>query len=81
MVSEVSASREAQVDAARPGWRPTAERTVMVAAVSAAGYGYAAAVGAPPLPRRWAFRRTYAGQKDTAVRLAAKYVRHLVRTR
>lgn len=50
-------------------------------AVSAAGYTYAAAVGAPALPRQFAFPRTYAGEKDTAARLAAKYVRHLVRTR
>lgn len=50
-------------------------------AVEAAGYAYAAAVGAPPLPRRFAFPRTYAGERDTAARLAAKYVRHLVRTR
>ena len=49
-------------------------------AVQAAGYGYATAVGAPPLPRRWAFPRTYAGQRDTAPRLAAKYLRHLART-
>jgi peptidoglycan/xylan/chitin deacetylase (PgdA/CDA1 family) len=49
-------------------------------AVRAAGYGYGAAVGAPPLPRQWAHPRTYAGEKDTAARLAAKYVRHLVRT-
>jgi peptidoglycan/xylan/chitin deacetylase (PgdA/CDA1 family) len=49
-------------------------------AVRAAGYGYGAAVGAPPLPRQWAYPRTYAGEKDTAARLAAKYVRHLVRT-
>lgn len=52
-----------------------------VAAVEAAGYDHAAAVGAPRLPRRWAFPRTYAGQKDTAARMAAKYARHLVRTR
>ena len=52
-----------------------------VEAVSAAGYSYAAAVGAPPLPRQFAFPRTYAGERDTAARLAAKYVRHLVRTR
>jgi peptidoglycan/xylan/chitin deacetylase (PgdA/CDA1 family) len=45
-----------------------------------AGYQYAAAVGAPPLPRQWAFPRTYAGERDTAARLAAKYARHLVRT-
>jgi peptidoglycan/xylan/chitin deacetylase (PgdA/CDA1 family) len=49
-------------------------------AVRDAGYGYGAAVGAPALPRQWAFPRTYAGEKDTAARLAAKYVRHLVRT-
>lgn len=50
------------------------------AAVEAAGYQYATAVGAPKLPRQWAFPRTYAGEKDTAARLAAKYARHLVRT-
>ncbi|MEP7026680.1 MAG: polysaccharide deacetylase family protein, partial [Actinomycetota bacterium] len=50
-------------------------------AVEAAGYSYGAAVGAPALPRQFAFPRTYAGEKDTASRLAAKYVRHLVRTR
>ena len=52
-----------------------------LAVVEAAGYGYGAAVGAPALPRRWAFPRTYAGERDTAPRLAAKYLRHLVRTR
>jgi peptidoglycan/xylan/chitin deacetylase (PgdA/CDA1 family) len=50
-------------------------------AVAAAGYRYAAAVGAPALPKQFAFPRTYAGERDTAARLAAKYVRHLVRTR
>lgn len=50
------------------------------AAVEAAGYRYAVAVGAPPLPRQWAHPRTYAGERDTAARLAAKYARHLVRT-
>ncbi len=52
-----------------------------LAAVEATGYAYGAAVGAPSLPRRFACPRTYAGEKDTAPRLAAKYVRHLVRTR
>jgi peptidoglycan/xylan/chitin deacetylase (PgdA/CDA1 family) len=51
-----------------------------VDAVRDAGYGYGAAVGAPALPRQWAFPRTYAGERDTTARLAAKYVRHLVRT-
>lgn len=51
------------------------------AAVRDAGYRYGAAVGAPALPRQWAFPRTYAGEKDTAARLAAKYVRHRLRTR
>jgi peptidoglycan/xylan/chitin deacetylase (PgdA/CDA1 family) len=50
-------------------------------AVSVAGYAYGAAVGAPALHRQFAFPRTYAGEKDTAPRLAAKYLRHLVRTR
>jgi peptidoglycan/xylan/chitin deacetylase (PgdA/CDA1 family) len=50
-------------------------------AVEGAGYRYGVAVGAPALPKQWAFPRTYAGEKDTAARLAAKYVRHLVRTR
>jgi peptidoglycan/xylan/chitin deacetylase (PgdA/CDA1 family) len=52
-----------------------------VEAVRTAGYSYAVAVGAPDLPRQFAFPRTYAGEKDTAARLAAKYVRHLARTR
>lgn len=50
-------------------------------AVEAAGYSYGVAVGAPALPKQFAFPRTYAGEKDTAARLAAKYVRHLVRIR
>ena len=52
-----------------------------VDAVMTAGYANATAVGAPPLPRQFAFPRTYAGERDTAARLAAKYGRHLVRTR
>ena len=52
-----------------------------IAAVQAAGYDYGCAVGAPPLPRRWAFPRTYVGERDGSARLVAKYVRHRLRTR
>lgn len=84
--SEVADSREVLTDlvgAPVTGfcypYGAVAEREV--AAVRAAGYDYAAAAGAPPLPRRWAFPRTYAGERDTTARLAAKYLRHRLRTR
>lgn len=54
-----------------------------VAAASAAGYGYACAVdlkGRGQGPGRFSLPRSYAGQRDGALRLMAKRVRHVSRT-
>jgi peptidoglycan/xylan/chitin deacetylase (PgdA/CDA1 family) len=52
-----------------------------VAAVEAAGYGYACAVGPSTVDGRFAVPRTYIGDRDTPVRLRAKRLRHAIRHR
>lgn len=47
-----------------------------VAAVAAAGYDHACATGRPPDPGLLALPRTYVGDRDGALRLAAKRGRH-----
>jgi hypothetical protein len=49
--------------------------------VRAAGYGYACAVGPGDLAGPHALPRTYIGDKDSAPRLYAKWVRHGLRSR
>jgi peptidoglycan/xylan/chitin deacetylase (PgdA/CDA1 family) len=55
--------------------------TSVVAAVVNAGYDYACATDDHTNPRRHAIPRLYVGQKDTALRLEAKLVRHHLRAR
>ncbi|MFK0250307.1 polysaccharide deacetylase family protein [Amycolatopsis azurea] len=50
-------------------------------AVAAAGYRYACAVGHPERPGKFALPRTFVGQRDTAPRLRAKWLRHTLRER
>jgi peptidoglycan/xylan/chitin deacetylase (PgdA/CDA1 family) len=52
-----------------------------VEAVRAAGYGYGCAVGRSASGGRYALPRTFIGDRDTAPRLFAKWVRHRVVTR
>jgi peptidoglycan/xylan/chitin deacetylase (PgdA/CDA1 family) len=52
-----------------------------VAMVSAAGYGYACAVGKRTLDGPHALPRTYIGDRDSAPRLHAKWIRHGLRNR
>jgi peptidoglycan/xylan/chitin deacetylase (PgdA/CDA1 family) len=47
-----------------------------VAAVRAAGYRYACAVGRSPLAEPFAMPRTFVGDRDGGARLAAKWLRH-----
>jgi peptidoglycan/xylan/chitin deacetylase (PgdA/CDA1 family) len=49
--------------------------------VRAAGYGYACAVGPGDLAGPHALPRTYIGDKDSAPRLYAKWIRHGLRSR
>ena len=49
-----------------------------VAAVRAAGYDHACATGRPPGPGPLALPRTYVGDRDGPLRLAAKWGRHAV---
>lgn len=51
------------------------------AAVAAAGYDHGAAIWRGPQTGRHALMRTYVGAQDGGLRLAAKHVRHRVRTR
>jgi peptidoglycan/xylan/chitin deacetylase (PgdA/CDA1 family) len=52
-----------------------------VEAVRAAGYRYGCAVGVPAVAGRYALPRTFVGDRDTAPRLLAKWVRHRMVTR
>ena len=49
-----------------------------VAAVRAAGYRYACAVGRSTLDSRYAVPRVFVGDRDGAARLAAKWLRHRI---
>jgi peptidoglycan/xylan/chitin deacetylase (PgdA/CDA1 family) len=49
-----------------------------VAAVRAAGYGYACAVSRSTLDDRYAMPRIFVGDRDGAARLAAKWLRHRI---
>jgi peptidoglycan/xylan/chitin deacetylase (PgdA/CDA1 family) len=50
-----------------------------VAAVRAAGYDYACAVGASIVDRRYAIPRVFIGDRDGPLRLSAKVIRHRLR--
>ncbi|NMO92390.1 polysaccharide deacetylase family protein [Actinomycetospora sp. TBRC 11914] len=81
LVREVGESRQALEDVVRQPvtgfcYPYGAHDERAVAAVRAAGYGHACATGRPPAPGDLALPRTYVGDRDGAVRLAAKWARH-----